>query len=287
MNTSFFANRTSLLKIGFISALVIYVYYGEIQSLVFHWTDKKEYSHGFLIPLISGYVIWRERGQLKNTPLMPDMKGLLILIAGLILLLVGTVAFEPFMRQLSLIITIMGLLYLLLGNKMFKKLLFPSGYLIFMIPIPYIIMNTIAVNLRLISAQLTYQTLNFAGIPILRAGANLELPNISLVVADLCTGVLSLIAIMALAFFYAYIAMEKNITRLFLILLAVPIAVFSNIARLIMTVGLTYFIGPKVLNAFIHAFHGTVNFIITVFLLVLVAHFLTKVEMKFSHRASR
>jgi exosortase len=136
---------------------------------------------------------------LRNTPIKPDIKGLFILISGVILLLLGNVGFEPFVRSFSMIITIMGLIYFILGSKMLKEMLFPVAYLLLMIPLPYIIIKTISVNLRLIDATATYSVLNFLGMPILQDGVKLELLQMSVVVADLCTGILSLVAIMAIA----------------------------------------------------------------------------------------
>jgi len=276
----------TMLKIGFLALLVFVLYYPDLHSMVAAWVDKKEYSHGFLIPLLSGYIIWRDRDILRNTSAAPDIKGLFLLSAGIFLLVLGNIGFEPFTRGFSLIVTILGLSYFLLGRDMCKKLLFPVGYLVFMIPLPYIIIKSISVNLRLISAKVTYSVLNFMDVPILRDGANLELPQMSLIVGDLCTGILSLVAVMALAVLYAYLTQKHWISRLVLILLAAPIAIFSNMIRLIMTVGLVYLYGQKVLGSLIHQFHGTVNFFITVFLLVLTSKLIKKIDIKISKKAS-
>ncbi|MEK6528823.1 MAG: exosortase/archaeosortase family protein, partial [Nitrospirota bacterium] len=152
--------RFSYIKLGIISGLVLFLYYPELRSMVIDWSDKKEYSHGFLIPLISGFVIWTNKDKLRNIPVMPDIRGLFIMMAGIFLLVSGSIAFEPFTRSFSLIITILGLVYLLLGSRIYKVLLFPIGYLFFMIPLPYIIIKSIAVSLRLVGAKVTYNVLS-------------------------------------------------------------------------------------------------------------------------------
>jgi len=279
-----FVRFTVILKFIILSALLFILYYPELYSMIIDWADKKEYSHGFLIPFISGYLIWSKRKILKNISFKPDIKGLFILLIGILLLTIGSIAFEPFTRRFSLIITILGLIYFLWGKEIYKTLLFPIGYLFFMIPLPYIIIKSIAVNLRLINAEITYYVLYSLGIPILRYGANLELPNISLVVGDLCTGILSLVAIMALSVLYAYLTQRTLICRISLVVLAVPIAIFSNTVRLIMTVGLSYFYGDRILGSFIHQFHGTVNFFITVFLLVLISRVIKRIDLRISKK---
>jgi exosortase/archaeosortase family protein len=87
---------------------------------------------------------------------------------------------------------------------------------------------------------------------------------------------------MALSVLYAYLTQESLICRIGLVALAVPIAIFSNTVRLIMTVGLSYFYGERVLESFIHQFHGTVNFFITVFLLILIGRVIKKVDVRIS-----
>ncbi len=278
-------NKSLIFKFGFLTVLLIALYFPELRSLVITWADKKEYSHGFLIPLISGYVVWLKRDVLRNTPIVCDVRGLFVLIIGIVFLIIGNVAFEPFLRQSSFIISIAGLIFFMFGIEIYKTLLFSTGYLFFMIPLPYIIMNSIAVNLRLVNAKVAYAALHLSGIPILREGVNLELPNMSLVVADLCTGILSLVAIMALAVFYAYITQKNIISRVALVLLSIPIAIFSNMFRLIMTVGLAYFYGQRILGDVIHQFHGTVNFLITVFLLVIMGKLVHKLDVKINKKS--
>jgi len=270
------------LKFGIIAGLVIFLYYPEIRFMVNEWWTKHEYSHGFLIPLISGFIVWRKRDALRSAPVMPDATGVLLLIMGIALLIIGYVSFEPFMRRISILVTLSGLVYFLLGSRIFKILLFPIGYLIFMIPPPYALFKSIAVNLRLFSATVTYVIINAFGIPIVQQGTNLDLPNISLVVADFCTGILSLISIIAIAVFYAYLTQRTLLNRTLLVLLSIPIAIFGNIFRLTVTVVLAYFYGGRVLGSFIHQFHGTVNFIVTLTLLILAGNIITRIDMKVS-----
>jgi exosortase len=254
--------------------------------MVSDWASKKEYSHGFLIPLISAYIIWTKKDVLRLSAMQPDARGIFILIIGLALLILGNVAFEPYTRRFSLIFTMLGLIYFLCGSRIARLLVFPVGYLIFMIPIPYIIMKTIAVNLRLVSARITASTLNLAGIPIVREGVNLELPNMTLEVADLCTGILSIVAITALSVLYAYLTQRHILSKIALVVFSIPLAIFSNIFRLIVTVGFAYSFGKKVLGSVIHQFHGTFNFLITIVLLILLGSLIRKIDIILSARKS-
>ena len=150
-----------------------------------------------------------------------------------------------------------------------------------MIPPPYILINTIAVHLRLIDAKITYLVISFFGIPIVREGPILHLPNITLDVAYLCTGILSLVSMVALSVFYAYIFLRHVISRTAVILLALPIAFAGNIFRIILITVLTYYFGEVILNSVIHQFQGVVIFVMNIFLLVILGSLLKKVESRF------
>jgi len=269
------------LKFGIIAGLVIFLYFPEIKSLIYEWSTKKESSHGFLIPLISFYIVWRKREALNIAPVAQNWRGFFILLLGIVLLVTGRFSYEPFAMRFSVLVTIFGLVYFLLGEKILRILLFPLGYLIFMIPPPYILINTIAVYLRLIDAKIAYIVVSFIGIPIVREGPNLHLPNITLDVAYLCTGILSLVSMVALSVFYAYIFLRHVTSRTALILLALPIAFAGNILRIVLITVLTYYFGEIILNSLIHQFQGVVIFVMNIFLLVILGSLLKKVESRF------
>ena len=273
-------NIPLFLKFAAVSLLTLFLYYPALSSMVNAWYVDKEYSHGFLIPFISGYLIWAKRAVIRSAPLLPDFRGYFIVLLGIAMLVLGSIAFEPFTTRVSLLITVLGLVTLLLGKHQLKVLLFPIAYLAFMIPPPYIVMKGIAVGLKLFNATVTSRVLTLLGIPVLQEGANLELPNMNLVVADFCTGILSLIAIMAIAVLYAYLTQKSFLSRAALIVLAVPIAILGNTVRLITTVGLAYFYGGIVLQSAIHEFHGTVNFLFTILFLALAGKFIRRIDEK-------
>jgi exosortase len=274
-------NIVPYLKFGIVALLVILLYSPEIRSLFHEWSTKKESSHGFLIPVISIYITWKKRETLRSMLVDQSWEGFLILLSGLFLLLIGRVSHEPSAQQFSLLITISGLVYFLLGRKVFRVLLFPLGYLVFMIPPPYILINTIAIHLRLVDAKMTYFIINSLGIPIIREGPNLHLPDISLDVAYLCTGILSLVSMVALSVVWAYIFLRHVTSRIVLILLALPIAFASNILRISLITLLTYYLGAVVLKSAVHQFQGVVIFMMNILLLLILGSFLKKAENKY------
>ena len=270
------------LKFAIIAGLVAFLYYPEIQSTIQSWSSGYQYSHGYLIPLISGYLIWRKRDVLQTSPITPDYKGIFIFLAGISLLLIGYASFEPSIRRYSLIITIIGLIYFLLGKSLFKILLFPVGYLILMIPIPYILFKSSAVHLRTINIKAAYFISESLGIPIIQDGATLFLPNATLQVIDWCTGIQSIIAMTAISTLYVYLTRMTLISKIILVLFSIPLAIIGNIFRIVVNILLAYFFGEHVLKGIIHNFQGMINFSFTLFLLVIVSIIIKKIEIKLS-----
>lgn len=268
------------LKFGIIAGLVIFLYYPELQSTVQSWSSGYQYSHGYLIPFISGYLIWRKREDLRTSIVQPDMKGLIVLLTGISLLVIGYAAFEAFIRRYSLIITIIGLIYFLLGKQISKILLFPVGYLILMIPIPYILFKSLAANLRTINVKAAYFITEAFGIPIIQDGATLCLPNATLQVIDWCTGIQSLIAMTAISLLYVYLTRMTFTGKIILVFLSIPLAIAGNIFRILVNIFLAYFFGDQVLKGIIHNFQGMINFLFTLLMLILVSVIIKKIEIK-------
>jgi exosortase len=131
-----------------------------------------------------------------------------------------------------------------------------------------------------LDATVAYSVVDALGIPIFRDGPMFYLPNAQLVVADMCTGILSLIAILALAVFYAYLTQKSTICRTLLVLVAIPVAILGNIIRIILITVLVYFFGISMMDSLIHQFQGTVIFILTFLILILLGSLLKKFDAR-------
>lgn len=276
------SNIIPYLKFGIIAGLVIYLYYPELLTTVQSWSSGYQYSHGYLIPLVSGYLIWRRRHDLRSSLVEPDMLGLFILVPGILLLIIGYAGYEPFIKRYSLIITMIGLVYFLLGKKITKMLLFPIGYLILMLPVPFIFFKSLAANLRTINIKAAYAITEVLGVPIIQEGATLCLPNATLQVIDWCTGIQSLIAMMAISLLYVYLTRMTLTGKIVLVFLSIPLAVAGNIFRILVNIFLAYFFGDKVLGGIIHHFQGMINFSFTLLLLIIVSFLIKRIEVKVS-----
>ncbi len=245
--------------------LFVLLYFQVIIGLVNDWWVDSNYSHGFLVPLVSAYLIWKKKDRLKSLEKKRSYWGFLILLLGLGIYIVGTAGSEYFSARFSLIVVLFGLTFYLNGKEWAKELLFPVAFLAFMVPIPYVIYYSIAFPMQLFSTKLSYYILHSIGLPSIRQGNIIYLPNYSLEVVEACSGLRSLVSLLALGTFFAYVTFKSNLKRFILFLSVFPIAIGANIFRIFITAVGAYVVSPKLAEDFLHKLSGLIVFLVSVF----------------------
>jgi len=240
-----------------------------LRALVLQWWSDPDYGHGFLVPLFSGYVLWRERERWTRSEVKPSNFGFLVMVGGVILLLGGSLGAELFTSRFSLLALLAGMVLFLAGWKMLRSVSFPLGFLILMIPIPVIIYNQITFPLQLLASRFATFSLELMQVPVLREGNVLILPNYSLEVVEACSGIRSLMTLITLAIAYGYLVERRRWVRYTLPVLMVPIAIVSNAIRIMGTGFLTYHFGAKAAEGFFHEFSGWIIFLAALVLMFL------------------
>ena len=261
---------------GLIGLLCV-LYFSIFQGLVLDWNNDPNYSHGFLVPLISGYFVYERRESLSRAPVAPSNWGLAVIIFALALLIVGTAGTEYFTQRSSVVFLIAGIIIFLGGWRVFKVLALPVGFLLFMVPLPYILYDAIAFPLKLLVAKVSVWTLKAMSIIVLREGNIIMFPDLTLEVADACSGLRSLVSLLALAVAFAFMTQKTALKRLILIFMALPIAMATNMFRVIMTGILARYYGAAAAEGFFHEFAGLAVFGLAMVLLILVGTLLRKV----------
>lgn len=266
--------RNNRLQIWLLVPLLIAAYATVVPDLVGQWSDDPNYSHGFLVPLISIWFAWQRRDELRTAVVRPSTWGLVVILAALALLVVGIAGTEYFTQRFSLVLLLAGIVLFWFGREVFKILALPIVFLVFMVPLPYIVYDAIAFPLKLFVAKFSVLSLKALGVIVLREGNIIMFPNTVLEVADACSGLRSLVSLAALAVALAFVTQKTAGKRTLLILMALPIALFTNMLRVIVTGFLAQYYGAAAAEGFFHEFAGLAVFALAMVLLVLTGVFL-------------
>jgi exosortase len=248
--------------------------------MVVDWSTNENYSHGFLIPFISAYLIWQNKAKLSTIPRHPSNTGLLLLAGGLVVFLVGDLGSELFTMRFSMLIVLLGLAVYTAGWRFSKILSLPVGYLIFMIPLPAIIWYKIAFPLKLFATTIATTVIQWLEVPVHSEGNIIHLSHHSLEVVDACSGLRSLTSLLALSAAFALITSHSKSRKSILFLSAIPIAILVNILRLAATAVLSEHYGTQVAQGFLHGASGILVFVLAFILLYMVHLLLQKTFAK-------
>jgi exosortase len=253
-----------------LSMLVLIMYLSVLSSLARQWWNDPNYGHGFFVPVFAGYVLWSGRDRWR-LPFRPNNFGLAIMLFAIGLRVLGTLGAELFIARLSLVILISGIVLFLAGSHMLRSIAFPVGYLLFMIPLPAIVYYQLTMPLQLWASRLGASGLVAIGIHTMREGNLLILPNCTLNVVEACSGIRSLLSLLAAVVAYGYLAEPSTWKRSVLAVASIPIAIATNGLRLVATGALSYYYGPSVDSGVVHLALG-LGFFALAFLSILVIH---------------
>lgn len=211
--------------VGFLGA-----YFETFRTLPRVWT-KSDYSHGFLIPPITLWLLWRQRAAFSLTEAAPSWWGALLLVPAALLQFIGLRGEVTTLQGASLILALAGLVWQLFGLRILKRVAFPLAFLVFMIPTLPWFLYALSFKLKMIAAGGAVAISRGLGVLVQRDGVDLLFPQGVLRVEGACSGLRSLVAMLALGALMGYLSNGAIWKRVALVLLTLPIAVFANILR--------------------------------------------------------
>jgi exosortase len=257
--------------VALLLAPLVPLYTYVVTNLVRQWWHDPDYSHGFFVPLLALWILWQRRGKLQETSLAPSWWGVVVTIAAMGLLVVGTLGAEIYVSRVSLLILAAGLVIYFYGWNHFRIAFFAWLVLFLMIPLPSIVANRIVLPLQFLSSSLAAGFMDLCKIPVYRQGNIIYLPSITLEVATACSGIRSLMAMVTLAVAYGYLLEQNAWKRAVLVISAVPIAVLANGVRIMASGILGQYWGREKAEGFFHLFSGLAIFSFS-FLLLWISH---------------
>jgi exosortase len=256
--------------VAWFGALLFLCYAPVLNRLAAQWYNDEDMGHGFFVPVVAGYIVWRRRHALAALKPETNYWGLVVVLWGAVQFMLGTLGAELFLSRTAFLISLIGVIWFLCGTKILKLLAFPLILLWFMIPIPAIIYARITLPLQLFASRVAETVLGLLGIPVLRDGNVLELASQKLSVVEACSGIRSLLALSFLALIYAYFFDRKVWMRWALLIATIPIAIAANAARVTIT-GILSEYRTDLAQGFFHMLEGWVLFLVA-FVLMIATH---------------
>jgi|SRR5579885_2912316 len=265
---------SALLKRYYKAAIVVIavtiLYRQVLLDLFSDWWNDSNYSHGLVLPFVVLWLIWRRRRQLESLPSAPSNFGLAVILGSVGVYFLGFIGAELFLMRTSLLFLICGLVLFFFGWRHLKMVTFPIAIMFLAIPLPAVIFYQLTFPLQLLASKLGSSFLEMSHVPVLREGNVIVLPNITLEVAEACSGVRSLFTLATLTILYGYLLEDSAAMRIFLIALTIPLALFCNGLRIMGTGVLAHYVSPEMSEGFFHTFSGWFIFVVALASLVAV-----------------
>jgi exosortase len=237
--------------------LFIGLFWANLGHFYHAWTVDENYSHGFLVPLISLYFA----NQVARRGSVPVDGGIRVGTLLLVVALAGRLATIPvpifFLADLAFLIGLAGLCALLFGAAALKQYWFAFFFLLFMVPLPVALYSKIASPLQLLASRVASTVMNASGVPVLCEGNKITLPGgIQMFVAEACSGMRQMTGFLALTTAVAYLSTRPLWYRAVIILSALPIAMTANIARVLLTGYIMHYLNPQFALGTYHTLEG-------------------------------
>jgi len=252
----------------FCGAIFLIAYFPTFIWLWDRWFARDSYySHGILVPIVTIVLIWQKRIELKKIKRSESVWGIRLIVLGIFVYLISSIFRVYFSSGFSMLIVLIGFVLYFWGSKIFKKIAFPLLFLIFMIPLPMVIVANISFKLKLFAAEMSTMLLNKMRIPAIQVGSIIKMRSAYVIVDDVCSGLRSLISLTALGSIFAYWMNTIMIKRYLLFLATVPIAIITNVCRIVLLSAISEIWGSEYATGFIHNVSGFMVFALAFILL--------------------
>ncbi len=244
--------------------LPIYIY------LIKEWLYNPYYGHGFLVVLVSGFIFWLRRHHLEVVKIWSP--GILLLASGLALCVFAFLSLMQSLAAFSFVIVLFGLVAAFFERRGLKLFSFPIVFLVFMVPLPFF--NNISYWLQRVTTDSSAGIARLVGIQTVITGNQIAIPSATFVVGIPCSGMHSLISLLALSAILAFLINGSTWKRSILFLSAFPIAIITNILRVAAILLIASHWGAATALSFFHTFSSILLFIVAFVFLILIIRLL-------------
>ncbi|MBI2841779.1 MAG: exosortase/archaeosortase family protein [Armatimonadetes bacterium] len=225
------------------------------------WKDESYYSHGILIPIMSGFVVWFNWKRIVRLAVKPSAWGLALLLPAIAMQFVAYRGGILSVAGLTLPIVLFAAFLLLFGKAVTREMAFPLGFLYFMCVPPTQYLAKLSFKIQVLSTVAATSGLNLLSYDAVRNGTAIHLPNIEVLVGAPCSGFRMLIALLAFVIFFSYMKKGPMWGRLTLIALVIPLSLIANSIRVMMIALVGEHMGEEAMRSF-HDYSGYIVLVI-------------------------
>jgi len=234
---------------------------GALMELVRRWNGQEEYSHGFLIPIVSAWLLWSRRDALRESIGRPSFAGLALIVLAIAMHIVGELSAVYILSQVGFVLVLMGIALAVGGFSLLRVAFIPIAYLLFAIPLPYFIDAKLTLQLQLLSSELGAFIIRLFQIPVFLDGNIIDMGTYKLQVVEACSGLRYLYPLLSLSFLAAYLFQAPLWQRIVVFLSSIPIAIGMNGLRIGMVGFLVDRWGTQMAEGALHFFEGWIIFL--------------------------
>jgi exosortase D (VPLPA-CTERM-specific) len=263
--------KDSMLTLGILIAsiaLLIFISFDSLSTMVYTWESREEYSHGYLIPFITAFLIWQRKDLIEKESFSASWIGVLLAIAGSAIVIIGNISATHVISLYGFLIALVGIVYAYMGSSI-KIVIIPILFLFFMIPLPGIFLFRLSSELQLISSEIGVAVIRLFGISVFLEGNVIDLGKYQLQVVEACSGLRYLFPLISLSFIAAYFFSVAFWKRAIIVLSSIPITIVMNSFRIGVIGVLVEYWGIEQAEGFLHDFEGWVVFMFSMGLILL------------------
>lgn len=277
------SNLLSATLIILLVAIFIATFFPAWKSLIRAWGSSGEYSHGFLMVPVALYLAWRKKTRLASMEAHPSNWGLVLVVFSLLCYLFAHFAEILTLSSFSIVLAITGVVLFFYGFSILRELSFPVFLLLFMIPIPAQIYSSLTIPLQLMVSKASVAIAGLLGMPVYREGNVIHLPGRTFQVVQACSGLRSMISLLALSAVFGYLTLRSNFLKSILFLSGIPISMLVNIVRIVLMVLVFEYFGFGLTSETIHTVFGMFIFFLAIALIFSVKRVLSFWDVSATH----
>lgn len=256
-------SRSGLIWGGLVIALLL-LYYPTTVSMVGTWWVSASYQHCMLIPLIIAFLVWERRSLFELTVPKPTMVGVALLLGASFLWILGRLVGVQVVQEFALVFSLQSLILAIFGWTVVKAMIFPIFFMLFLVPTGDFLVQP----LQNVTADMTVWFLQLVDIPTYREGVFISTPSGHFHVAEACSGVRYLIAMVPLGLLFANMSFQSFGRRAAVMALAIVVPIIANGIRAFGIIYIAYVSDNKYALGVDHLIYGWIFFALVTLVLI-------------------